>query len=223
VSAVAPGGGRGLSPVVTLELDAQGLAGRRLYYAAFGESDRDVVAVGEVKSPTAGRLRLTMSSRPASVVFRVVTVQTVEYPYEFKDVPLRQRPPRQIEPVRFPGHDTPVSLEFVRLVPQRERVPSIADGPVATPAVTLKLVNHCQKRVEQLRLKVLFFDATGQLLKEAVVRKAMLNRREFKLEPFKAGEPFDVEVPELPEGAVKATATVLTVGFTDGTAWRPDK
>lgn len=203
-----------------LEFDAGGIDGRRLKFAAYEALGRKL-ACGEPSTPRPDLVRVEVPGEPAAVVFKVVSLQEVEYAFELRDVPLRQRPPQRLEPARFPGHEAPVSVEFLGVVPARDRQGPFLPGPPKFPAVKLRLDNHCQKGVEQVRMKLTYLDAAGRPLKEAARTAATFNEQEGRLRVLEPGKPFEVEEPDLPGGTVKAAVTVTAVGFADGTGWPP--
>jgi hypothetical protein len=207
-------------PVTALAFDAQGLDGRRVKFAAYDALGRKLKC-GEPETPRPDLVRLEVPGEPATVVFKVVSLQEVEYAFELRDVPLRQRVPERLEPARFPGREAPVSVEFLAVVRPQERQGPAQAAPAKFPVVRLQLHNHCQKSVERVQLKLNYLDATGRSLKEVARNVATPNAFDGRLAVFESGKPFEVEERDLPDGAVKVAVTVTGVGFADGTAWPP--
>jgi hypothetical protein len=196
-----------------LEFDAQGINGKGLTFAVSDALGRKL-ACGEPQTPRPDLVRFEVPGDPATVVFKVKSLQEVEYPFELRDIPLR-RVAERLEPARFPGHEVPVSVEFLAIVPAQNR-----PGSAKFPAVRLQLHNHCQKSVERVHLRLAYLDAEGRPQKEGE-RTAAFFQSDWKLKILEPGKPFEVEEPDLPAGAVKATVTVTAVGFADGTGWPP--
>jgi hypothetical protein len=203
-----------------VELDAAGMEGKRLLFAAHDGLGR-LLRCGTADVPRPDLARIEVTGDPAALVCKVVSLQEVEYPFELRDVPLT-RTPQRLEPARFPGHECPVSVEFLAIV--RPGEPSTNQQlflPRKFPAVRLQLRNHCQKNVEKVRLKLTYLDAAGQPVGEGEKTAATFNELENKLRVIEPGTPFEVEDDGLPAGAVKAAVSVTAVGFADGTAWPP--
>jgi hypothetical protein len=220
------------SPVI-LEFDAEGLNERLVTWIAF---DRDNTAFesGHLLVPPSGRVLIQLPQGPAAMAFKAVVAQEeLAYDFEMRDLPLIQRQPVQLEPALFPGQEAPVSIKIVSFTP--------AVGPPSqgTPSAALRipgridyqLVNHCQKAVVKVRLKLTYLDASGRLLKETsstLRRRAvsydgrldvLLPAKESPLAERGFSQPPLLMDPGLPADTKRISATVIHVGFADGTTW----
>jgi hypothetical protein len=98
-----------------------------------------------------------VEGKPASVTLKVITqLADMNYDFAFNDIPLTSyaKMPVKITPAKFPGHDTPVSLEFVKIT-----------GEDNFRKVQFKLVNHSDKGIDKIDMKLVYLDANGKALK----------------------------------------------------------
>jgi hypothetical protein len=223
------------STLVALEFDAQGLNERLVAWIAL---DRDNTAFdsGHLLVPPSGQVRIQLPQKPAAMVFKAFVAQEeLAYDFEMRDIPLTQRQPEQLEPAVFPGQKAPVSVKIRRFTPA---VGPLSQGTTsAVPRIPghidYELVNHCQKAVVKMQLKLTYLDASGRVLRETsrtLRRRAVsYDGRLDVLSPAKDnpfGEhgsflptlPLD---PNSPADTKGVAITVMQVGFADGTAWPP--
>lgn len=145
------------------------------------------------------------------VTCKVVTLATVVYPFELKDVPLTDRPPDQLDPPVFSGKPAPVSV-------------GMYDPKASTPFVTV--TNHSQKVVEEVTVLVKYLDDKGQPLKED--RVTLTDRppagvpmlTTFVGAHASRGAQFPAAPPK---AAARADFELVEVLFADGTTWTPGK
>jgi hypothetical protein len=192
---------------------------------------------GQAKPDAAGTLRLEVPGDTAAVLFKVVAgTEEVAYDFELHDVPLRGRPPKRLEPLRFPGHDAPVALEVVHVLRPPRGSASPAGPNVAV--VELHVRNDSQKDVERLAMKFTYLDSSGRTLKEAPRHAVFLNdagglpevlagpaadgvsRLEKRVTP-RSQVTIRVNDPDLPAGTERVLVTATAVEFADATTWSP--
>jgi hypothetical protein len=207
---------------LVLEFTFANLEGRPLRWAAY---DRHEVPIGsgQSKPGPAASLRLEVPSETVAVHFKVIAdSQEIAYPFELRNVPLRGRSPKQLEPLRFPGSEAPVAVDLARLIPAQPAV--LPPGALTPPAIELRLRNYSQKDVERVALKVTYLDASGRTLKEApLLHPASLRDVLPPQSIVKARSQVVIRVndPDMPAGRVRALVRLTGVDFVDATTWSP--
>jgi RNA polymerase sigma factor (sigma-70 family) len=109
-------------------------------------------------SATRGNETLGFARRPASITAKVITdLKTVDYPFRLENIALtaHAQAPETRSAVQFPGHDEPVSVEFIQIVP---------DPPPSK--IECRVVNHSDKDIRKLHLELTYLDARGRKLKD---------------------------------------------------------
>jgi hypothetical protein len=204
VSQAAPG---------SVTLDGTGVAGRRLLWMAYDSSGR-AARFGETPLARDGPLTLTVPKEIGSLTLKVVGAgANVDYEFAFREIPLKSRPPQQLEPARFPGHDAPASVRIV----QRD---------VAT-RVKLEIENHCQKDIESVRLKLAYLDREGKVLREieraapAATPGIIPDGRPRSLVIARGRALVELVETAAPPGAVRIEARLTGVEYTDAQTWAP--
>ena len=128
-------------------------------------------------------------------------------------MPDHAKMPEELEPARFPGHEVPVTLEFVSLVREDSNFPE----------VRLRAINHSDKAIRKLQMTFTYLDADGKALKDwpsghgapanldgdgPAVVVGPTDRAEFNATAF-----------FMPEATQRVSVTVKSVEFADGTQW----
>lgn len=177
---------------------------RRILWQSFDLAGN--VDSGWVIPTPSGDFSLFLLREPVRLVFEVVTIgETLSWNYRLQNIPLH-RLPRRIEPLRFAGHDAPVSS---------------AEPRITERGVELRFTNHSQKQIDSLEVKLAYRDAKGRVLREVVRRlstdagdepDAILSRSARQLQTVDAGDR--------PIAARSVTATVTEVFFKDATSWK---
>jgi hypothetical protein len=200
-----------------LEFEGQGVESKQLYWMTL-DSQGWPRETGSLSSKGSEPFRLQVKDETAAILFKVVTIQDEEYEFRLRDIPLRQRPPRQLEPPRFPSRDAPVTVEYV----------ASPAGQAGTGSPVLRFTNHSQKDVQKVQVKWTWLDAAGQLLREEQALYPKPPLADFRPELsvlVKAQQVQQVSllaaVGKAPEGTAKVTVTIQKVGFADGTTWSP--
>jgi hypothetical protein len=139
---------------------------------------------------------------------KVVSLAVVEHPYQLEDVPL-SRPPLKLDPPLFPGKPAPVSLA----IPERT-----VSG---TTMGAIRVINHCQKVVEEVRFQVRCLDAAGKRLATVPVLHPPISQPFFDGVVGPDSEAMIYQTTRLPRGTASATLHLEEVVFTDGTTWSP--
>jgi hypothetical protein len=213
----------------SLEFTSQGVDSGPLYWMAFDGSGNPL-RWGQEKALRSGSLRLLVPVESVGVVLKVfATGESIDYAFELRDIPLKQRAPRQIEPARFPGQQAPVTVEVVNSAPAGAglSMPAVPAPPTVKtfPGITLKITNHSQKAVEKIHLTLTYFDADGRALKE--VRHTAVNSfldyssRLAVLVAPRSSAMLRLQSAERPEGTKTVAAHVTAVMFGDAAVWSP--
>jgi hypothetical protein len=220
-SAIETPSGFGLA----LAFQVRGADGCVLRWQAYDQRKVPLLG-GQTNARPTGDVRLEVPGNTATVVFKVVLErQEVAYDFRLQDVPL-PRPPRQLQPLRYPGHATPVTVAFARFETARTLLPlGAARGPHKL-AVVLRVQDHTEKDIDWLEMKFTYLDAAGHALSEATRLRSGIADLTFATgaSPLvKAGFASEVTVqdPDVPENTARIAPKLTAVGFLDGTSWRP--
>jgi hypothetical protein len=221
------------------EFDAQGVEGRKLYWAAYGQQYQLLEEVREENPPRSGLLRMGIPRGTAALLFKAVALrEDVGFDFELREVPLK-RAPRRLEAARFPGHDAPVTVEATveaagirpnnaQAVPLGLPLP----GALSSPYLSCRITNHSQKAVEKVQLQLTCLDADGRRLEEREHTQRTGVPDQFN---YVSPDGFDdvrrlpvvveangratFRVNALPQAAKTVRVRVTGVGFTDATSW----
>lgn len=167
-------------------------------------------------------IKVMLLGQPAAINATVVE-QDEEFDYEFQlaDIPLKfySNMPVKIEPARFAGHGIPVTLEFVKIVPD-------PNFPNFRQNVRLRVINHADKKIQRLNMAFEYLDASGKTLKDWSMASysGMLT--------FPSKEPvivvaenrrteFDTDAPFMPKETKTVAITLKKVRFVDAEEWTP--
>jgi hypothetical protein len=203
-----------------LDFEAAAFAGKEFWWLAYGGGG-EALLMGRQDWPGSGRLRLTVPQETTSVVFKVITAEEeVRYACHLRNIPLGTRPPRRLEPARFPGHDAPVSATLLR------RAGRAADY------ATVRITNHCQKSVERVSLRFTWRDGKTGRVKElpytwssaspvSISPRNLIGAEQF-LKGHTAREEL-VLIMGLPDTPDVVRVRVTGVGFADATEWSPKR
>jgi len=171
-----------------------------------------VSSQGQFSGMDQGGETLSVQEQPASVRAAVVSaVEEVTFDFALKDLPLKPSPlaPERIEPVQFPGHDTPVTIEFVKLDRTEPNFPK----------VTLRVINHANKPIRTLHMKHFYLDASGKTLQD--FPSSHSDR------PHVVGANTEQEIDTgayfMPPETQTVRAVPEGVTFTDATQWKAQK
>ena len=161
-------------------------------------------------------LNLGIEGQPAVVEVKVITeTKELSYPFELAAIPLASfdQMPEALAALEFPGHESPVTLEFVRF-----------GGEEGFRKVEMRVVNHSNKAIRRLLLDVTCTDAQGTVVDETPHMHEGFTGAEEGFgggqSMLAAGSESQIEIPAFfAEGATQATATPNTVIFSDATVW----
>ncbi len=157
-----------------------------------------------------------------SLIAKVVReVNTLEYEFMLADIPLPSHGsmPERIEPASFPGHDSPVAIEFVSI-----------GGKAPFQTAELRVTNHSSKDIRTLAMKFDYLAPDGKRLGGWDNVNQSGTGPSFGSGPGEAKpilvargakSAFQVNAPFLTAGTKTIAVTVKTVGFADAETWRP--
>jgi hypothetical protein len=210
-----------------LTFDVAGGAGWQACWMAKSPTGSTFMS-GLTPLPTAGPLTLDVRSVEA-VAFKVFQVASVGFEFVLRDVPLRQRPPRRLEPPRFPGHAEPVTVQYVSVnADSPSAPPELAGGagvsassPRAKQTLVLRVRNNTQKDVTRLVFELTYLDAKDQPLGQEQKSQAYSETYEY-MSHLRSRESGSVTLQDVaaPAGTSKVTAKVIGVEFLDTTTWK---
>jgi hypothetical protein len=179
--------------------------------AGFGDGGSNFGNGGE----TQGSRTITVSKRPARVVASFVA-QKEEFNYAFQFDNLRLPDaadmPEQLAPTAFPGHDAPVTVEFVRIEPDED-----------FPKVWLRVANHANKAVRTLGMNLIYLDNKGNALKDWPAShsgQTDADRGTRTIVEPGATAQFRTTAFFLPKETERVSVIVDKVVFGDATDWR---
>jgi hypothetical protein len=177
----------------------------------------------------AGTLMMQVPQKTAALEVQVTAaVDVLSHDFQLRDVPFtRQLMPARLEPVRFPGHPAPVSVEFVAWSDYPFNFNMLAQpnrsGPARNLFAHVRAVNHSDKAVERLQLALTYRDADGKVVHEMPFT--------YNLWPISSsGLSLPNVIRRGDEGefylanqhdAKQLTIKVVEVGFADATIWKP--
>jgi hypothetical protein len=212
--------------ITQLEFEGPGVTHKRVQWMAL-DLQGHRLGDGYAAFDSSGRLRVSLPRQSTACHLRLLTLEEeVVFDFQLRDVPLKGRPPTQLEPARFPGHDVPVTVKVVKL--------PTGNGNLSEP-IRLLVENHTQKEVFGLTLACTYLDADGRPLKETVYThprpEAVANAavmpgpvpNEMATSVFREQKTFTVNVrdPQVPPGAKSVSVAVQRVLFMDATTWPP--
>ncbi|MCH7687068.1 MAG: hypothetical protein IH899_10375, partial [Planctomycetes bacterium] len=163
-----------------------------------------------------------VEGKPASVTLKIITqLADMKYDFAFNDIPLASyaKMPVKISPAKFPGHNTPVSLEFVKIT-----------GKENFRKVQFKVVNHSDKGIDSINMKLVFLDTGGKKLKDFPsgyrgptqigpngqrVQKPAVNKN--------ATKQIEVTAFFMPKETKSVKAELRKVRFVDAETWKADR
>jgi hypothetical protein len=163
---------------------------------------------------------LTIQGRAAGLVAKVIAVEdVVVYEALLQDIPLASHGsmPERIEPARFPGHESPVAVEFLSI-----------GGSAPFQTAHLRVTNHSDKDIRMLGMKLDYLAPDGRRLGGWDMQDQWGTPWNPGRDP---GEPnpilvakgsktvFEINPPFLTKGTKTIAVTVRTVGFADAEAW----
>lgn len=160
---------------------------------------------------------------PATIMMKVVTqVEELEYPFEFKGIPLQHyaEMPEELEELQFAGHDAPVSVEFFGMKPN-EHFPGKAPDKAA-----IRLENHSNKDILNIHTTFRYIDEAGKKLNEFPEANMFSGPygQNGQQPCVRAGETEETEkwVPFMPAGTKEIRFVVERVEFIDSSSWRSE-
>jgi hypothetical protein len=207
-------------PNASLQLEYKGIAPDRVRALAY-DSQKKLIAVsssGWSGTDTGGTGEFTVQGDPAVVVLKVISaIEHAEYEFALDEIPLPGAAgmPEKLVPATFPGHPAPVTLEFVRI--------ASAQFPAKAQ---FRVVNHSDKDVRLIDVKLVYLDSTGRAVKDWPSVKHTPSSSADQKGPAlvvrkKATAVIEVDTPFLPETARTVRATPNQVVFSDATEWMP--
>ncbi|MCH7989898.1 MAG: hypothetical protein IID46_12215, partial [Planctomycetes bacterium] len=133
-------------------------------------------------------------------------------------VPSVEKKPMILSPAKFPGHDTPISLEFVKIT-----------GEENFREVQFKAINHSDKGIESFEMTLVFLDAGGKKLKD--FPSSYSSPTQFGPDGQQTREPavkkkatkqFEVTAFFMPEETKSVRADLRSVRFVDAETWEDE-
>jgi predicted Zn finger-like uncharacterized protein len=168
------------------------------------------------------RISADVEGQPASVTAKFITqIEELNYEFRLADVPLKSyaKMPVKIEPAKFAGHEAPVTLQFVKIVPN-------PDFPSFPPNVRFRVINHADKEIKRLDMKLEYLDSGGKKLKEWPLASYSATRTASQTGPAivvagNAKAEFDSNAPFMPKETKTVAVTLKKVRFVDAEEWKP--
>jgi hypothetical protein len=200
----------------TFDFEFKGAQGSRVNFVAY-DARGQLLQTSKNSwsgSNNEGLAQITVSGQPASVVAKVIAeLQEAEYEFRMEDIPLpsHAKMPEKLEPAMFPGHEVPVTVEFVKL----------GEKDIGRD-VQLRVTNHADKDIRVIELKFEYLDAEGKVVGEWSHNKLMRTPGS-ETNPIvvakHATTVSEVQAPFIPDETERVGVTVLRVGFIDATQW----
>jgi hypothetical protein len=200
-----------------LRLDYKGVSPDRVRVLAYDSQKKLLGASssGWTGSDAGGNGDFSLRGDPAAAVVKVITVGYAEYEFALDDIPLSQAAamPEKLTTASFPGHDAPLTVEFVRI--------TSAQFPARAQ---FRLVNHSDKDIRQAEVRLVYLDAGGRELRDwpkEVCEAAQTpdGKRPPVVVAKNASAVVEVDTPFLPPEARSVRASLLKVVFADATSW----
>jgi hypothetical protein len=170
--------------------------------------------------PSSWTAALGIQGPATSLVVKVIAdVDVLVYDFVLEDIPLASHAsmPERIEPARFPGHASPVAVEFLAI-----------GGTAPFQTAQLRVTNRSDKDIRMLGMKLDYLAPDGR-------RLGGWDRQDQWGTPRRpgtaAGEPnpilvakgskreFEINAPFLTQGTKTIAVAVRTVGFADAETW----
>jgi hypothetical protein len=204
-------------PNATLRLEYKGVSPARIRVVAY-DADNNLIAVsstGWSGNDTGGSGDFRVRGEPAALAVKLITVGHAEYEFSLDDIPLAAAAgqPEKLSPAAFPGHDSPLTAEFVRVT--AAQFPSKAQ---------LRLVNHSDKDIRTADLRLVYLDAAGKELRDwpnapCAAPETADGKRPPVMVPKNASAVIEVNTPFMPATTATLRATALKVVFSDASVW----
>ncbi len=209
-------------PNANFRLDYKGVRPDRVRALAY-DAQKKLLAVsssGWSGRDQGGTGDFSVLGEPAAIVVKVISVvEYAEYEFALDDIllPGAVGMPEKLIPAEFPGHDAPVSVEFVRI--------TSAGFPAKGQ---FRLINHSNKDVRLVDLKLVYLDAAGRELSNwPNTSYTDQIAQEMKGPPLAVGKKataiVEIDSPFLPETAKSIRASVNKLEYSDATEWVPPK
>ncbi|MCI0380157.1 MAG: hypothetical protein L0215_21440, partial [Gemmataceae bacterium] len=196
-----------------LQFQCDGLAQAPLVWIAVDAAGTTTQG-GDIPGSRIRAFEIEVLQSAAVYIKAATTVEEIFYDFTLRDIPLKQRAPPRLDPLRIQGN-SPVSAQVSSL--QRPKA-----GVQVASVVVIDVLNHTQKDIDNFEFVFVYRDAAGALLKENVVRHAKLAFNAKRLDVLVAAHArTSLVVPDLdmPEGATACSATARRLGFADGGNW----
>ncbi len=207
-------------PNASIRLEYKGVRPDRVRLLAY-DAEKKLIAVSATESSgidMGGTGAFSVQGDPAAFVVKVISaVEYVEYGFALDGLPLPGAAgmPEKLVPVNFTGHDTPVSVEFVRIT--SPRFPAKAQ---------FRVVNHADKDVRFVGLKLTYLSSSGKVVGEwphaSYSGPTPQDRKEPRFVVTRnATALVEMDTPFLPDGAQSIRTELNKVVFSDATEWMP--
>ncbi len=160
-------------------------------------------------------------SRDSSSFELITQVEEVSYEFQLDDIPFKSHakmPEKLAPPASLSGHEGPIGLEFVKIVPD----PKFPNFP---PKARFRVVNHTDKKIQRLDMKFEYLDGSGKVVKDwpsASHSGFMSQDRSGVVVAEKATTEFDANAPFLPEETKTVRVTIKKVRYVDAEEWTPE-
>jgi len=144
----------------SLEFQFKGGSSEQIHFVAY-DAEGNLLPTDRESSWSMGEqgsVEIGVTGSPAKIVARVIVEQAeMAYAFELRDVALASasQQPVSIEPANFPGHDCPVTVEFVEF-----------RGEPDFRKLLLRVTNHADQDIRNLSMLMEYFDAAGEKLKD---------------------------------------------------------
>jgi hypothetical protein len=209
-------------PQHSLSVEVKGVGPDRIKVVAYDAQKklRGVSSSGWGGTDKQGTAQFTIQSEaPAAVVVKIIGVEHAEYEFHLENVPLSSagRMPEKLAPAAFPGHETPMSVEFVRTMKDN----------FMTKA-QLRITNHADKPIRSVNLKLDYHDKAGKSVGNwpnlEHSAQAKPEQKDLPLLVAKnATALIEVSAPFLPASATTIKVVPTKVTFADATVWSAGK
>jgi len=202
----------------SLEFQFKGGSPEQIYFVAY-DAEGNLLPTsreGFFGMGDQGSVQISVTGSPAKIVARVIVEQAeTAYAFELRDVPLASssQQPASIEPAVFPGHDCPVTVEFVEF-----------RGEGAFRKLFLRVTNHADQDIRNLSMLMEYFDAAGEKLKDwPTTETGTTDMDTGRIAPcVKSGATVELEATAffMPEETESVKVTPTEVEFSNATVWR---
>ncbi len=190
-------------------------------FRARGASGEELEIVSENSAmwrPDTAQASIQTASPTASVSMKLVTRREVlEYPFEFRDIPLSRHAdqPETIEPLIFAGFPAPVEVEFIRF----------EDPEADFPRILVRTRNQSNKDALSIQATLYYLGDGGETLKDfpQMLTGKYDARGHYPVVARRAEAEVEVTAFFMPKETKGLRVAIERVDFVDGTTWEPEE